>query len=914
MRRAFDPGRAAITTEGLAALEAKQADAEAALARTLTEDDKLELIGRALVMYQEAEAERRLVASQAGHTFVSTIRQQWRSLLLVGVVSWAVALGLNLALMAFRYGAHVKHGAPVAARGNAASGAALWAALSILITSIVAYRVRVGRARFWTEVREFPILLRTAAVFDGKRAASHLLWGFAGTMLVVVLLAPALMATLAVGVAFFIAGPARAIVVTACMTVWRRIGRSVAVFRSTPPPSVAVVVSSGGTGLALVAGAFVGGPAVRFALALLAAVLASLLVRRARAAVALVILIALPIGGLVRQTTDPVVAAVPATTGVISGTVSDARGAAVADVEVVANGPDTSQDTTDAQGKYSIKIKRGTYRVVPRDPKNDKVQFVPDYLDVELAATATADFKVKAAAGGGADSTGDDAASKAAAAAAKDAAAASGSTNTTAPPTTTPKIPKTLSTGSSAVLDFVVKAATKNLKPAPKPSDAAAAAAGSAAGAQKQPKQPTPNPPSAASPSNTLPPRQTFTLGPSPIEGDCLTTRRPCYYNIGFIDFSIGRHILKVGEKTTGTATFDLVYNEADDAKCQARLASGAVERCPVYSWSWVPPSNMAAIGGGPVKTLKKKTIVEAREFPSVECLSGKDIASATCEWVATAQTGGWITGFGAELQGFAAGSYIDGDFFAVIPSDVTVIEGTVRDEDGAPIPGVTVHIDGKQKYTVVTDSNGWYFQIVEPGDYEIYAAVAPALGFGKPTILPTKHATTLTVPKAGSAIADLAVRGKAGACNGGMLARLGCVLNPKVLALSALLLLPVIPGGMMGLGIADALSKLASPAGDLLKKVRGKTGAGAPRRPSPADFATKQMDDPEIRGRLQRDYDQYLRDKYPDLSWEAILLLHDPEKEANRIWGSGYSSGAPTIRPRRSRRRGSLSTASATS
>jgi Carboxypeptidase regulatory-like domain len=53
----------------------------------------------------------------------------------------------------------------------------------------------------------------------------------------------------------------------------------------------------------------------------------------------------------------------------------------------------------------------------------------------------------------------------------------------------------------------------------------------------------------------------------------------------------------------------------------------------------------------------------------------------------------------------------------------ISAISGVVRDTDGRAVAGATILIEGEaQKYTITTDEDGQYKQILEPGIYQITA------------------------------------------------------------------------------------------------------------------------------------------------------------------------------------------------
>lgn len=862
--------------------------------RPLTDEEKRALIRRGDVLIAEAALWPRAAGARAWRTFVRTIRRDWRSLLAVGVATWVVAVAVNMALVAFVFGRDVESGAPVVAPGNALAGAGFATAVTVVVTTIVGYRLRAGKQRFWAELRSLPELVVHARSADAGHTATHLLWGFAGTMLVVVWFTPAMVGVLAVGSVLLLAGPARALLNALALAAWRVVGGRLLPNRVAPPAPVAVLVGAFGTALAFAGGAVLTGAMSRLAAAALAAVVAILLARRppvrAAAATAAVLLALSPLAALTTAGSAGAVEEKPET-GTLTGSVKDVRRGGVAAVEVVASGPDGKKATTAADGTYELRgLERGTYRVTVRDPKDDRVTFLPDYLDVDLGERAVADFQLKPAAAG----TGDDGSG------ASSTTETTEATSTTASPTsTTPKTPRTLSSGSTVVADFVVKAPVRKLRPAPRPTPEEAAQAGSAT---KLPSPPTtakakPGAPPPTAPRPTPPPtsrqRPTtppFQLPASPIFADCRdVVGRACAPKAGYVEFTLSRRILKVGQRVTGNVSFELVYDEEAHQKCLARQASGGVERCPVYSWSWAPPTGMAAIGGSPAKATKNVVSVAGKEYPVVECESGKELASATCEWIVTSATGGWVTNTGAVLEGFASGSFLDADFYAVIPGDVAVIEGTVRDQFGQPVPGVTVHMDGDQKYAAVTDASGWYFQVVEPGDYEIYAEVDAGFdfGLGEPDIVPERHKTKLTVPEDGEApTADLEV--ERDPCAGSLLDRLRCLADPGLLALAGIMLAPLVPVSIAAQGAANTLADLESPLSDKLDEL----SKWLDELPHVPDFRDYPPFDPaaenhlEVYDRIKEDWMQFLRESNPGKTWPEIMRNHDIEQEVNRLYG----------------------------
>ena len=843
---------------------------------------RLELITAALILCRLAEVLPLAAARTAGARLVSSIKREWKSFLVVGIATWAVALAFNIVLIAFRYGPHVGRHTPVAARGNAPGAAVFWTAISILLTSVVGYRIRVGGKRFWAELRALPTLMRTAVSVEPHRVATQLLWGFAGTMLVVLTMAPALVAVLAVGVAFFLAGHARAVIVAGAMTVWRAVGRRTSHLRANPPAPIAVMVGTFGTIGAFIAGALVGGTPARLGLGLIAAVIAVLLARRVTAATVGVVAVVLPTVLLLFAPAGTVSAAVaknaPAT---VSGAVRFPTNVPVVGAIVTANGPDTQHVTTDAKGKYSLKVKPGTYRLVPKDPKG-KLSFDNDYLDIELAPglyPGYTDFTVKPGAAGGAEpasttTTVNDGSST---------TLPENETSTTDAPTTTtapPKkkkltAPRTASRGGTVVADFVVTAPTTDLKPKPTPKPTPVV----------YPKLKPYVPPKPGTPPTTIAPPP-YVLGKEPVAGVCyiVQSKSGCYYQVGLLPFHLSEHILRLGDHVSGSVTFGAPLDQAKLDACAAAQAAGRIEYCGSASWNWVPgPAGLTAIGGSHTKPTKQEIVVDGRKTPVVMCGGDGTTASGTCEWVATGVTGGWNSNIGATLHYTGSQDYTSGDFYAVVPDDLAIIEGHVRDRDGNGIPNVAVHIDGPKHYDLLTSSLGYYSQVVEPGDYTVTIDVDGADGASPFSILPGKHTTKLTVAKGGKAKADVT------ACGSGLLAKLKCGLSRKVLGLAGLLLLPMIPGSTLGLGVATGLSELGSPANVLenlpeLPNLPDLGPKGPLHRPAYSDYEGP----PEaVQNKMRQDMIHWLRQEHPDQSWPEIQASLNVDGEVNRLFGS---------------------------
>lgn len=191
------------------------------------------------------------------------------------------------------------------------------------------------------------------------------------------------------------------------------------------------------------------------------------------------------------------------------------------------------------------------------------------------------------------------------------------------------------------------------------------------------------------------------TLGPAPQNSDCLSWNSPtqgCYYGIiGGIDYAVSAHLVRVGEKFSGSAS-----GFSNDP------------------WSWHHPPGVK----------------------DVECFpdgGGPGPHNGTCFYTAATPTGGWRPGpeaggrtaassvfFGAAIHCCTIGTYIAGDYLAIVGPDEYPIDGTVVDEEGNAITSGTVSIVGESNdgdavdvFSTI-DGTGYYHALLEGGSYTV--------------------------------------------------------------------------------------------------------------------------------------------------------------------------------------------------
>lgn len=204
--------------------------------------------------------------------------------LLFGAAGAAIGWLINVYVMAKTYdGFYVPSGAATTGKGNAVWGSMIWLLGSTIVGTVVSYRLAVGSEQFWKEVRGFPSTMRAVVRDDGDRALVHGLWGFAGAMLFVLILAPSFSGLMAVGVLVLLGSTLRPLVTGITLAVWRAVGKRFFPERPVQPGVSSLVVASLGSAGALAMGFLIAEPSTRFAVGALAAGAAYLITKKAAA-------------------------------------------------------------------------------------------------------------------------------------------------------------------------------------------------------------------------------------------------------------------------------------------------------------------------------------------------------------------------------------------------------------------------------------------------------------------------------------------------------------------------------------------------------------------------------------------------------------------------------------------------------
>jgi hypothetical protein len=212
-------------------------------------------------------------------------RANWRRALVVGAIGLVLGWVVNIAIMAVRYdGFRVPRGAPATGVGNTMWGSVFWLLAPALVTGVVGYRLRVGSGRFWSEVRALPETAKSVVRMDGEAAAVHALWGFAGAMVVTLVIVPSVSGLLAAGLLMMLFSGLRPLVVGTAFAAWEVAVGRLKPATAAPPTVVTLLVGGLGAVGALAVGWLVGDSSLRLLLALAAGAGAWSLGRRSRVA------------------------------------------------------------------------------------------------------------------------------------------------------------------------------------------------------------------------------------------------------------------------------------------------------------------------------------------------------------------------------------------------------------------------------------------------------------------------------------------------------------------------------------------------------------------------------------------------------------------------------------------------------
>lgn len=201
---------------------------------------------------------------------VARAKESWKRLLVFAALGFALSFVFNAYIMGKKYDGFRSPNrvAPVTGQGSALAGMLFWFLFTTLLFAVVGYRMKVGKERFWDSVREFPRTLRGLVRREPETALTRALVGFAGALVVVMLIGPSLTALAGAGVLLLVASALRPVLAALVGALWNGLLRR---FLSVPEPGpAALAVGSAGAVAAAMVAMVVPGTGMRVVLLLFA--------------------------------------------------------------------------------------------------------------------------------------------------------------------------------------------------------------------------------------------------------------------------------------------------------------------------------------------------------------------------------------------------------------------------------------------------------------------------------------------------------------------------------------------------------------------------------------------------------------------------------------------------------------------
>ena len=249
---------------------------------SLSRDERIQLLLATTSDTDDQSTRTKGALKAFGRRFKSWIQASAERAIIYAAVGFAVGWLYNAAVMAVGYNGYgkVPPGGPATGQGNEVQGAVFTFVATALIVAVVAHRRRVGGERFWADVRNFPSAVASLTRQDTAGGAVHLLWGFAGSMVVIFAIGPWITGALAVGFLVGIIGIFRSLITGMLLTAWQAVGRRVRPGGVPSPAPPAMVVAGLGGLLAVAVGLIVVDQPIQLLAAAAAAVGAFLLGRQ----------------------------------------------------------------------------------------------------------------------------------------------------------------------------------------------------------------------------------------------------------------------------------------------------------------------------------------------------------------------------------------------------------------------------------------------------------------------------------------------------------------------------------------------------------------------------------------------------------------------------------------------------------
>ena len=178
------------------------------------------------------------------------------SVVIAAVVGTAVGFVANVWLLAFVYEGYEKvpPGGPAPGLNNEVIGTLFWLLFSTVVFGTYGYYRAVGSERFSESLRARPAMVRSLFTGGGNAALAALLWGAMLSLLVTVIVGPAIGAVLGVGIFATAFGFIGRLITVAAMRGVTTILKVVQPSRATAPSPAAITAGIVGGSLAMVVG------------------------------------------------------------------------------------------------------------------------------------------------------------------------------------------------------------------------------------------------------------------------------------------------------------------------------------------------------------------------------------------------------------------------------------------------------------------------------------------------------------------------------------------------------------------------------------------------------------------------------------------------------------------------------------
>ncbi len=214
----------------------------------------------------------------------SYIRANVWKMVAVGAIGYLIGWAWNVYVMAVRYdGYRVPKNSPVTGTNNIGlQPAVYWVVVPMILSAVVSYVITAGPSRSIADAKSLPRMLK--GTFNGKEKSEfwrNLLWGFAGSMLFVVIIRGYISGAAALTLAFLLLTAMRSVLIAGLMMAWRWILRTFVPGKlGSMPSSLTMTVATVGSTAAFAVGYVISDTGIRFFVAIMAFLAAYLLGHR----------------------------------------------------------------------------------------------------------------------------------------------------------------------------------------------------------------------------------------------------------------------------------------------------------------------------------------------------------------------------------------------------------------------------------------------------------------------------------------------------------------------------------------------------------------------------------------------------------------------------------------------------------